>query len=494
MAGPASVLRWAWYPTLLAVVFVVEPFTETAVGFAFGVRPLAIAAAIGIAVTVVATRLLGRDHGGAAAGFIVVGLIAATSATRVMVIVAALALLLAEWAWMRRGTLTVRLPWHRITEALNAIMVVLLVIELGRAGALHLGAQSVAIPPQWSVATSSERPDIFVIVADGHARRDVQVGPYGPARDMLSPVLTAAGLVELPSSWANHALTRFSLSVLLNGRPMSELGQDLDAPADDNLAIAALGHSSAMHLLETAGYETVVISSGYEHLGLNNADVLIDVGPRNEVEQTLLTSTAIGAAFDAMTDGFSTSARARMLGEIEAIKKRASISSTVPQFVFAHLPLPHWPYVLAADCSLRPADEYTLGATGRGNHAGDERSIAVVRDQTMCVDRLLADAVREIVGRKPDAVVIVMSDHGPEERLDWLSPDEPGLRERMANLFWARTPGRTGVFPGDVSLVNVFPLLLNAYFGAQIPTHRDDLFFGPTSANVRFVPYEPATP
>ncbi len=66
-----------------------------------------------------------------------------------------------------------------------------------------------------------------------------------------------------------------------------------------------------------------------------------------------------------------------------------------------------------------------------------------------------------MVAARPGAVVIVFSDHGPDELLDWDRPDTLGMDARFNNLFWARTPGQTGVFPPDVTLVNVMPLLLN---------------------------------
>lgn len=314
---------------------------------------------------------------------------------------------------------------------------------------------------------------------------------YGLTDDPLADELRASGFDESPRSWSNHALTLFSLATLLNGRPMSELGQDLDRRADDNVAIAALANSNRLHALESAGYETVIISSGYDHLGLGGADVLVDVGPRNELEQVLLDGTAIGGIIDAATGGYLASVRTRMLLELRAIRERATAPLAEPEFIFAHLPLPHWPYVLDAQCQPRPEDERTFGAIGRDNRAGNEESVSVVVGQTECVGRLVAAIVRDIVAYRPDAVVIVLSDHGPEERLDWWEPAEPGLRERMANLFWARTPGRANLFPEETSLVNVFPLLLNAYLDAGLPTRDNDLYFGPGPDGGTFVRFEP---
>ncbi len=215
----------------------------------------------------------------------------------------------------------------------------------------------------------------------------------------------------------------------------------------------------------------------------------IDVGPRNEVEQTLIRSTAIGSFIDSRTDGYLTSTYERAHLEADALDSLLAEPSTGPRFVYLHLPGPHWPIVFNENCGFRPGDRYSLGSAARENHAGDATSIALVADQTRCVDALVSRAIGAIVAARPDAVILVVSDHGPEERLDWTAPTEPGMGERMANLFWARTPGRTDVFPADVSLVNVFPRLFNAYLGTDIPYHADEEFFGPAGDNAAPIPY-----
>jgi hypothetical protein len=39
----------------------------------------------------------------------------------------------------------------------------------------------------------------------------------------------------------------------------------------------------------------------------------------------------------------------------------------------------------------------------------------------------------------------------------------------ISNLFLARTPGHPGLFPNDTTLINVFPRILNAYAGTNLP-------------------------
>jgi hypothetical protein len=72
--------------------------------------------------------------------------------------------------------------------------------------------------------------------------------------------------------------------------------------------------------------------------------------------------------------------------------------------------------------------------------------------------------VDRITAADPEAVIILFSDHGA--RFDSGVTDE-----YYRTFFAARTPGHEGLFPDDVSPVNVLPLLENAYFGASFPIH-----------------------
>ena len=221
------------------------------------------------------------------------------------------------------------------------------------------------------------------------------------------------------------------------------------------------------------------------------ADAVIDPGPSNELEQATLSETVVGRLLDPSGTYWLHADAERVKGEIAAVQTLADASFDRPLFVFAHIPSPHAPYVLARDCSERllgnlvPAPPSVIDAAGRATR------VAAEADQTACVDHLLAEAISAVVAVRPNTVIILRSDHGPDELINWSNPAEPGLGNRFANLFWARTPGHSGVFPDDVTLVNVLPILFNTYLGTQLPPHPNDLFLGPAGTDGRFVPYVP---
>ena len=489
----AVVGRSALYPILLGLIYVLGPFVALELAPQAGIRAGILAVAVGLVLSAAMTRLLGPDRGAAAAALVIMALITASTIPKAAAFVLALILLLIEWYWSRSG-MRLRVPWPRITESLNVIIGVLVAMQLIQGVATRLGAPVVASPASWATVAAAAAPrDVIVLILDGHGRGDVLREGYGFDPVELTATLSRLGFVEAERSQANHAYTRFSIPVLLTGRPLAELGMRPEDAIDERIPAAALRDGGLLQVAEAAGYETVIIGSGYEHFGFRTATRFIDAGPINEAEGRLLDGTAVGSLLSNLIGLPVASLRERTFRELDAIREVVNGTGS-PLFLVAHLPVPHPPHALTADCGLRSNDRSSLGSGSRGLHAGDEASVGATRDQTACVDHLVAELVEDLVTVNPDAVLIVLSDHGPDERLDWWDPSEPGMAERMANLFWARTPGHDRLFPDDVSLVNVLPILLNAYLVADIETHANDLYFGPLAGGDRLVPYTPPTP
>jgi arylsulfatase A-like enzyme len=75
--------------------------------------------------------------------------------------------------------------------------------------------------------------------------------------------------------------------------------------------------------------------------------------------------------------------------------------------------------------------------------------------------------------RRP-TVVVLMSDHG--SRLDTSAGSSVMSPEADRNFFAALTPGHRGLFGDSPTPVNLFPNLLNAYLGMNLPVLPDRSF------------------
>jgi hypothetical protein len=242
---------------------------------------------------------------------------------------------------------------------------------------------------------------------------------------------------------------------------------------------STLNRNPVFDLLRVRGYEIVTSAPPYEDVTLRSADRYLDDGQVNEFELHVLRSTALLDVIDRLAPDFlSEQHRQRLLSGFRHIQLEAERSVPAPRFVFVHVAGPHMPAVF-------DADGHPVRAPNTFNFYSDtiiDRDIDAAEfgrqyvAQLRYLDELTLGAVEQIVTRDPDAVVIVFSDHGSRSRTDFREVGASDIDEAFSNLFAARTPGHDDLFPDNVTLVNLFPILFNGYFELDLPTHPDRTF------------------
>ena len=293
-------------------------------------------------------------------------------------------------------------------------------------------------------------------------------------------------------SRANYVFTKLSLASFFTGSQLTDLGQNLDEPVDETLLRAVLEQNPTWDLLRRLGYRTIAVPSGWDHVPERSVDVYEDTGQLTELEYNLLRSTAIGTFLPGALDAALRDAvYDRTIAAAAALRASSDASTPRPRAVFVHFPSPHPPFVFDSSCERLAPEEGWMGSLGRDQHAGTPATVRLVVEQTACVDNLIANSIRDVVSADPSAVVVVFSDHGPEEHLDWWNPDPIGVAERTASYLAVRAPGHAGLVTPGMTLVNVLPTLFNTYLGTDLPTRPNLSFFGPSRLDETLIETSP---
>jgi hypothetical protein len=432
------------------------------------------AGAIAIALCTVLTRSRGRGPLLALALLLV--LAAGDGLIPLLLAVLILLATLVDLRQMRRGKPGI--PWRDVNLGLTAMGTVLVVLT-----ALPLVQGALGEPSRPVGTADPGKPDIFLVLLDGYGRSDVLAEDYGHDNSAFVEGLADRGFDLSPRSRSNYATTGLVLAGLLNGAPLSELGVTATSSTEPKDVHPLIDNNRAFDILANAGYETIAVSSGYELVSLRTADRFIDTGELNELELSLIGQTIAEPVIDAVVgDLKSHQLRARAFSAVPAVRALAAESSDRPRFAFIHLPLPHPPYVVDENCEPILGGESIFmqhdGGVPQKPPGREAEEVAMNADQAACTEQIAIDHVDAIeAGAGEDTVVIVMSDHGPESRLNWFDPQPGPIRERLRNFFAARTPGHPNLFPADVTPVNVLPILFDEYLDADLPLHEDESFF-----------------
>jgi hypothetical protein len=125
-----------------------------------------------------------------------------------------------------------------------------------------------------------------------------------------------------------------------------------------------------------------------------------------------------------------------------------------PMYVFAHIMLPHEPYIFDANGNLNSYEK--------------QKSADKVLDQYLAqleyTDSKTLDLVKKLLAKDPQPSIIIQSDHG--RRSD--NYDKEGLGQSFSNFAAFYIPGvEFKDFPSVFSLVNTYRILFNYSFGTN---------------------------
>jgi len=470
-----------WYPVAFSLAYVLNELADDGIAVQAGIRTLIVALVVTAAIVVGARRLTGHaDRGPLLSLAIVFVLLAGDDPVWLLAAGVIAVVLLVDLRATRTGGRPV--PWSPIRTGMTAQGIILVILV-----SLPLVGSPLAWPsgpyPSPVPETSAARPDIFLVLLDGFGRADVLADSYGYDAQPFIAALEARDFAVAAHSRSNYPNTGFALTSMLNAAPLSALGFTSESSLEQRNLHPTLEANRAFEILAGAGYETIAISSGYELVSLRSANRFVDTGQLNELEIELAEMTILEPLMDTLTGDLKGSQyRARAIAMVPAVVSLAAEASDRPRFVFVHSPLPHPPFVVDANCQpIRGGESlFVLGSDGipRKPAGRMAEEIRLTAGQVGCVQRLAIEMVDGILaGAGLDTVVIVFSDHGPETRLDKFDPQPDAIHERLANLFAARTPAHPDLFPDDVTLVNVLPLLFGAYLDVDLPEQPNTVYF-----------------
>ncbi len=336
-----------------------------------------------------------------------------------------------------------------------------------------------ALRPPIAQVDDAATPDMYYIILDGYAREDVLRDVYSYDNSAFIGLMRRKGFYVADCSLTNYPMTFLSLASSLNMRYLDEDTRKIGAASRRTSPIYRLiSDNQVARYLQAHGYQYVHFPTswgGTDHSAL--ADVEFTAVPsllRKEFVSTLVRTTALRPLLPGIAD--------RHLYTLAKLQDVARISG--PTFTFAHLILPHPPYVFDRQGNVRGdrSPNETLGEalgddddTSWSNKQGYVEQLVYLNTRVEeIVDRILASS-------SVPPIIIIQADHGSASTMAPNSPavKQPRLiRERMPilNAYYVPENCRQQLYP-TISPVNSFRVVVNGVFGEELELLPDRQYF-----------------
>jgi hypothetical protein len=379
----------------------------------------------------------------------------------------------------------------KISEWLNIVGILLILFSSAQLGYFYIST-TLVVRRQASVQSSAtlrvnhpDMPDVYFIVLDTYMRADALQEEMDYDNSAFINQLDKLGFYVARCSRPNYGFTRASIATTLNMNYLSALEAQYGVTEDDNGFWALIKNSEVRRQLQSIGYKTVSFRSEYPWLELTDADVflgldrptigsqylfpfenlyirttagvlliaadsrlnvssLLQANPREQISATTATVADPFLRFHIDLELFTLA----KLPEIPAIAG--------PKFVYAHILIPHGPYVFGPDGEILTDPGYTNNDSSVASGSAFDRQGYVdgVRFINMRIIPILQSIIAE---SKYPPIIVLEGDHGYQD-------NNPGQYTNLEAYYLPR--GYETLYP-SITPVNSFRIIFDQYFGAH---------------------------
>jgi hypothetical protein len=314
------------------------------------------------------------------------------------------------------------------------------------------------------------KPDVVIIVADGYASNDVLLEFYQYDNSSFADDLASLGMPMNPGMHSNYARTKFSVSSVFD-LGYIPVGTPVTTAFESDLVATMGGQNRLTSVMASNGYRIVYLESGWLGTRCTQAIDVCVGGPWPDETYYDIVHRSVLRDLPGLESGIAFSRGGlHSLAELDA-HLAGYLNDDVPDFIYAHLLVPHPPFFLDEECRMTPSPEmggFAVAFPGQPETEAATRKEGYLR-QVECANRHLIRAAETIADT--DAVGLFFADHGPDfaaqlftHAVQW---SEAQKKERFEIMFAAH---HLGCEYGSISsLVNTGRILLSCLSGAELP-------------------------
>jgi hypothetical protein len=324
------------------------------------------------------------------------------------------------------------------------------------------------------VPDSALRPDIYYIILDGYPRSDILKELYQYDNSQFTAYLENKGFIVPGAIHSNYGMTAVSVSSTLNMEYLDSYSPGLENSHFWWLMVPFIDQSRTRTFLESQGY-TYISMSTWSMLDKPNATYHSRPFPLmlTDMERYLLGATPLGY-LDPVLRNFASiptydTHRKQITHFFTSFTEISKIAG--PKFVFAHVTVPHPPFVFDGNGNLLdPPVNFNMNDAADFYGSDQEYKQGYI-GQVEYTNAHMQMVLEEILKQsQTPPIILIQADHGSAMLTNFESAENTCIQERFSPFAAYYLPGMLPeVIPSDLTNVNLFRIILNQYFYTDLP-------------------------
>jgi len=317
----------------------------------------------------------------------------------------------------------------------------------------------------------SDMPDIYYIILDEYSSNQALKKFFDYDNSQFLSYLKEKGFLVVSPSYTNYPTTVQSLASSLNMDYINYLSEEAGIDSKNyHLLNDVLSRNKVMDILRTNQYNVINMGALW---GPNNEFQNANANlcefkefNRDSLMRELQHITMLGYLQEKIVEQGRRDRVLCVFDELPTLNQKFSS----PKFIFAHIMLPHGPYIFGPN-----GENVNPGISLDGN-PWDPKKAHI--DQLKFANKNIRILVDTILSQNNNSIIIIQGDTGSAFSGAWGNPSEDLIIERMSNLNAIYFPnGNYEAFSEYVTPVNSFRIVFNEFFDASYTLLEDSMYW-----------------
>jgi len=339
---------------------------------------------------------------------------------------------------------------------------------------------------KFSISENQELPDVYYLVLDEYARNDALVEYHDFSNHELTEFLENKGFHIAKNSFANYPMSVQSIPATMNMNYINFLADEIGTEVRNYKPLNEKNYglypnNMVIKNFKEMNYKIITFNTFALHLHENPLSdetfchrdkFLLD----NRLVDVLARTSIFGYYIERWAEG---ELRQVTLCAFENFGNAGNVFDE-PVFVWAHVMLPHPPWIFGPNGEeITPGKPLLITDNPEFRDSGWEPKRQYIQ-QVQFANKKTIEAVENILENNKNAIIIIQGDHGTAWETNWMDPSKDDAWQRLRNFDAIYFPdeNKRVQLNDDRTLVNTFRIVFNSYFGSDYEMLEDKMYWG----------------
>lgn len=326
-------------------------------------------------------------------------------------------------------------------------------------------------------------PDVYYIILDAYSGQDILIEEFEYENQEFMTFLEENDFHVVENSTSNYPQTYFSLPSVMNMEYL-ECTENFSGCINRSTTFQMIQNNDVMERFAQEGFAIINVYSGwkptsnFELVNTNLCGKYYTNFINPELTTAIFSNSILNPLYVFL---FEDDKREQILCIFSEIPK-AHHNFNQPAFIFAHIHVPHYPYVFGANGEPTSPERLEMG------WEGEEDDKEGYLEQLKFTNKMMREVISEIKNNSDiEPIIIIQGDHGYKEKIDDMNnPTNQELRIRFSNLNAYHIPEKDFSNFENITPINTFRIIFNELFDDNLEMKEDKSYWFHNEPNAYF--------